>query len=112
MLRTVDDPPTVRDAILPPELLVVPVELEWVDSRLEDAVFFGPFAACFDARIGRRPIPMETHLWLMFLKFRYRLCYEPLCWEVSDSISWQRFCRVGVGSRVPHPTRLMNIATR
>ena len=68
--------------------------------------------AYFDARIGRPSIPMETYLRLMFLKFRYRLGYESLCREVSDSISWQRFCRIPFGTRVPHPTTLMKITTR
>ena len=48
----------------------------------------------------------------MFLKFRYRLGYESLCREVADSISWQRFCRIPLGTRVPHPTTLMKITTR
>jgi len=48
----------------------------------------------------------------MFLKFRYRLGYELLCCEVADSISWQRFCRIPLGTRVPHPTTLMKIASR
>ena len=55
---------------------------------------------------------METYLRLMFLKFRYRLGYESLCREVSDSISWQRFCRIPFGTRVPHPATLMKITTR
>ena len=75
-------------------------------------VFFAPFAGYFDARIGRPSIPMETYLRLMFLKFRYRLGFESLCREVSDSISWQRFCRIPFGTRVPHPTTLMKITTR
>jgi IS5 family transposase len=79
---------------------------------LDDSVFFAPFARYFDARIGRPSIPMETFLRLMFLKFRYRLGYESLCREVSDSISWQRFCRIPFGTRVPHPTTLMKITTR
>lgn len=112
MFRTVNDQPTLWDAILPPELLVLPVELGRVDALLDDPVFFGPFAAYFDARIGRPSIPMETYLRLMFLKFRYRLGYESLCREVADSISWQRFCRIPFGTRVPHPTTLMKITTR
>ena len=32
--------------------------------------------------------------------------------EVADSISWQRFCRIPFGTRVPHPTTLMKITTR
>ena len=112
MLRTVNDQPTLWDAILPAELLVLPVELARVDALLDDPAFFAPFAAHFDARIGRPSIPMETYLRLMFLKFRYRLGYESLCREVADSISWQRFCRIPLGTRVPHPTTLMKITTR
>src|SRR5258708_36056274 len=112
VLRTVNDQPTLWDSILPPELLVLPVELGRVDALLDDAVFFAPFARYFDARIGRPSIPVETYLRLMFLKFRYRLGYESLCREVSDSISWQRFCRIPFGTRVPHPTTLMKITSR
>ena len=112
MFRTVNDQPTLWDSILPAELLVLPVELGRVDALLDDPVFFAPFAAYFDARIGRPSIPMETYLRLMFLKFRYRLGYESLCREVADSISWQRFCRIPLGTRVPHPTTLMKITTR
>jgi transposase, IS5 family len=112
VLRTVSDQPTLWDAILPSELLVLPVELARVDALLDDPVFFAPFAAYFDARIGRPSIPVETYLRLMFLKFRYRLGYESLCREVADSISWQRFCRIPLGMRVPHPTTLMKITSR
>ena len=112
MLRTVNDQPTLWDSILPAELLVLPGELARVDGLLDDPVFFAPFAPFFDARIGRPSIPMETYLRLMFLKFRYRLGYESLCREVADSISWQRFCRIPLGTRVPHPTTLMKITTR
>ena len=48
----------------------------------------------------------------MFLKFRYRLGYESLCAEVSDSISWRRFCRIPLDATVPHPTTLMKLTTR
>ena len=82
MLRTVNDQPTLWDAILPAELLVLPAELGRVDGLLDDPVFFAPFAAHFDTRIGRPSIPVETYLRLMFLKFRYRLGYESLCREV------------------------------
>src|SRR5262249_44627101 len=56
--------------------------------------------------------PVECYLRLMFLKFRYRLGYETLCAEVSDSISWRRFCRIPLDGRVPHPTTLMKLTTR
>jgi len=55
---------------------------------------------------------METYLRLMFLKFRYRLGYESLCREVTDSITWRRFCRIGLDASVPHPTTLMKLTTR
>jgi hypothetical protein len=45
VLRTVNDQPTLWDSILPPEVLVLPVELGQVDALLNDPVFFGPFAA-------------------------------------------------------------------
>ena len=112
MFRTVNDQPTLWDSILPPELLVLPGELGRVDALLDDPVLLAPFAAHFDARIGRPSIPVETYLRLMFLKFRYRLGYESLCREVADSISWQRFCRIPLGTRVPHPTTLMKITSR
>src|SRR5712675_2248386 len=112
VFRTVSDQPTLWDSILPPELLVLSAELGRVDALLDDPVFFAPFAAYFDTRIGRPSIPVETYLRLMFLKFRYRLGYEALCREVADSISWQRFCRIPFGTRVPHPTTLMKITTR
>jgi len=60
VLRTVNDQSTLWDAILPPELLVLPVELGRVDALLDDPAFFAPFRVAFDARIGRPSIPMET----------------------------------------------------
>jgi IS5 family transposase len=75
-------------------------------------VFFAPFVPFFDPRIGRPSIPLETYLRLMFLKFRYRLGFESLCREVADSITWRRFCRIGLDGRVPHPTTLMKLTTR
>jgi IS5 family transposase len=100
------------EAVLPPELLKLPDELARVDALLDDPVFFGPFEPFFDPRIGRPSTPMETYLRLMFLKFRYRLGYESLCREVSDSITWRRFCRIGLDGAVPHPTTLMKLTTR
>ena len=102
VLRTVNEQPTLWDAILPSELLVLPTELARMDALLDDPVFFGPVAAYFDARIGRPSIPMETYLRLMFLKFRYRLGFELLCrgWPIrspgsgSAGSHWARGCRI------------------
>jgi IS5 family transposase len=79
---------------------------------LDDERFFAPFVPFFDLRIGRPSVPMERYPRLMFLKRRYRLGYESLCAEVSDSISWWRFCRIDIDAKVPHPTTLMKITTR
>ncbi len=112
MLRTVGGQSTLWEAVLPPGVLVMSPELARVDELLDDERFFAPFRVHFDPVWGRPSIPVETYLRLMFLKSRYRLGFETLCAEVTDSISWQRFCRIPLGGRVPHPTTLMKITTR
>lgn len=113
MLRTKVDPqPTLWEAILPPEFLALPPGLEQIDRLLDDPSFFKPFVAHFDPIIGRPSIPMETYLRMMFLRFRYRLGFETLCAEVTDSLAWRRFCRIALSDAVPHPSTLMKITTR
>jgi transposase, IS5 family len=112
MLRTVADQPTLWEAILPEELRRLPEQLARVDALLDDPVFLTPYVSFFDPRMGRPSTPMETYLRLMFLKFRYRLGFEALCREVSDSITWRQFCRIGLDQPVPHPTTLMKLTTR
>jgi IS5 family transposase len=112
MLRTVSEQPTLWESILPEPCLRLPAELEAIDRLLDDERFFEPYRRFFHASLGRPSIPIETYLRLMFLKYRYRLGFEPLCREVSDSISWQRFARIPLGGSTPHPTTLMKITTR
>jgi IS5 family transposase len=112
MFRTVGDQPALWETILPEELRRLPVELARVEMLLDDPVFFAPFAPFFDPRRGRPSTPMETYPRLMFLKFRYRLGFESLCREASDSITWRQFCRIGLDQTVPHPTTLMKLTTR
>lgn len=112
VLRTVCDRPTLWEALLPPEALVMPAELVAVDALLDDPRFFEPFRKHFDPVWGRPSIPIETYLRLMFLKYRYRLGYETLCAEVTDSVSWLRFARIPIGGSAPHPSTLMKITTR
>jgi transposase, IS5 family len=112
VFRTLSDPPSSWECALPPELLRLPGELARVDALLDDPAFFAPFAPYFHPVLGRPSTPVECYLRLMFLKFRYRLGYESLCAEVSDSISWRRFCRIGLDGKVPHPTTLMKLTTR
>ena len=90
MLRTLNAQPTLWEAILPEMCLGMPAELEAVDRLLDDPAFFEPFRTHFHSALGRPSLPIETYLRLMFLKYRYRLGFEPLCREGADSISWQR----------------------
>jgi IS5 family transposase len=112
VFRTIGDRPSVWESRLPAEVLRLPEELARVDALLDDPAFFAPFAPYFNPVIGRPCTPVECYLRLMFLKFRYGLGYESLCGEVSDSISWRRFCRIGLDGRVPHPTTLMKLTSR
>ncbi len=112
MLRTRAVEVSLWEAVLPPEVLRLPEELARVDVLLDDPAFFAPVVPFFDPRVGRPSTPMETYLRMMFLKFRYRLGYESLCSEVSDSITWRRFCRIPIDGKVPHPTTLMKLTTR
>jgi IS5 family transposase len=109
---TVGDQSSLFELVLPPELLRLPAELGRVDVLPDVPVFFAPFVPFFDPRLGRPSTPMETYRRLMFLKFRHGLGYESLCREVSESITWRRFCRIPLEGRVPHPTTLMKLTTR
>ena len=112
MLRTVSDQPTLWESVIPECLMGLPGDLAEIDAFLDDVRFFEPFRPFFDPVVGRPSIPMETYLRMMFLKYRYRLGFEPLCREVADSLAWRRFCRVPLGTTVPHPTTLMKITSR
>ena len=112
MLRTRAEQVSWWESVLPAEVLRLPEELARVDTLLDDRVFFAPFVPFFDPRVGRPSTPMEAYLRMMFLKFRYRLGYESLCAEVTDSITWRRFCRIPLDGTVPHPTTLMKLTTR
>jgi IS5 family transposase len=112
MLRTVCPGQTLWDSILPKECLGLPAGLAEVDALLDDPRFFEPFKAFFHETQGRPSIPMETFLRIMFLRFRYKLGYEVLCREISDSLAWRRFCRIPLGVSVPHPSTIEKIVSR
>ena len=112
MLVTTNPRSTLWETILPPGYQDLPAELAAVDALLDDPVFFEPYRGHFCPLWGRPSIPIETYLRMMFLKHRYRLGYETLCREVADSICWSRFCRIPLGTRVPHPSTLGKITTR
>src|SRR6201987_5327284 len=112
MFRTVGDQCSLWESVLPEELQRLPAELARVDGLLDDPAFFAPFVPFFSLTAGRPSTPMECYLRLVFLKFRYRLGFESLCAEVSDSITWRRFCRIPLDGTVPHPTTLTKLTTR
>lgn len=101
MLVTRNLQPSLWDSVLPAEVRRMSPLLEQVDRWLDDEAFFAPFREHFSAVLGRPSIPMEVYLRMMFLKFQYKLGYELLCREVSDSISWRIFCRLNLDGSVP-----------
>jgi transposase, IS5 family len=112
VLRETDPQTTLWDALLPEEAKRLPAELVKVDTYLDDERFIAPWRTLFSARLGRPSVPIDTLLRLLYLKHRYGLGYETLCREVSDSISWRRFCRLPLDRSVPHPTTLVKLVRR
>jgi transposase, IS5 family len=112
VLRETDPQTTIWELLLPEEAKRLPAELQAVDLYLDDERFIAPWRALFDRRLGRPSVPIDTLLRLLYLKHRYQLGYESLCREVSDSIGWRRFCRIGLDRPVPHPTTLVKLVRR
>jgi transposase, IS5 family len=104
--------PWLWESLLPEEVRRLSPLLEQVDRWLDDEAFFAPFREHFSPLFGRPSIPMEVYLRMMLLKYQYRLGYELLCREVSDSISWRSFCRLNLDGSVPAPSTLSKITTR
>jgi transposase, IS5 family len=112
VLRETDPQTTIWELLLPEEAKRLPAELAQVDAYLDDECFIAPWRRLFDRRLGRPSVPVDTLLRLLYLKHRYGLGYESLCREVADSISWRRFCRIGLDRPVPHPTTLIKLVRR
>jgi IS5 family transposase len=83
--------------------------LEAIDKLLDEEAFLAPFRKRFPSKRGRHTIPMETYSRLMYLKRRYQLGYESLVAEVNDSVSWRRFCRIGLSGTVPDASTLIKL---
>src|SRR5438128_10626056 len=112
MLRLRDGQAELFDSVMPAEVRTLSPELAAVDQLLDDERFLEPFVARFACSIVRPTIPIETYLRLMYLKHRYGLGYETVVAEDSDSISWRRFCRIGLSERVPHPRTVLRLTRR
>jgi transposase, IS5 family len=112
VLRETEPQASLWDVLLPDEAKRLPAELQAVDAFLDDERFIAPWRAVFSRRLGRPSVPVDTLLRLLYLKHRYQFGYETLCREVADSISWRRFCRIGLDRPVPHPTTLVKLVRR
>jgi transposase, IS5 family len=112
VLRVAAPPPPAWDGLLPAQARRLPDELARIDTYLDDERFISPWRALFAARLGRPSLPVQTLLRLLYLKHRYQLGYQSLCREVADSISWRRFCHIGLDQPVPHPTTLVKLVGR
>lgn len=103
---------TLLDHVLPQEIQMLSDELRTIDEYLDDPRFFEPYLRRFNTKIGRPTIKVETYIRMMYLKFRYQLGYETLVKEVSDSISWRKFCRISLDEKVPHSTTLIKLTKK
>ena len=112
MLRETEPRASLWEVLLPDEAKRLPAELQAVDAFLDDERFIAPWRAVFSRRLGRPSVPVDTLLRLLYLKHRYQFGYETLCREVADSISWRRFCRIGLDRPGPHPTTLVKLVRR
>src|SRR5215210_7339931 len=112
VLRTVGPQGSLFELLFPAGMRVLSGELAEIDRLLDDRRFFGPFREFFNATEGRPSIPIESYLRLMFLKYRFELGYERLCVEVNDSLSWRRFCRIGLEASVPDESTIRKITRR
>lgn len=88
-------------------------KLLWrADCLLRKDEFLEPLGEEFSTKMGRPTMPLERFLRLMFLRSHYRWSYEQLLQEVSSTPCLQRFCRLGAGERMPHPTTLSKLANK
>lgn len=112
MLQLKPETPDLWDSILPEELRKLPEELARVDVLLQDERLMEPFIRRHNQTRGRPSVPVATYLRLMYLKSRYKLGYETLVAEVSDSIAWRRFCGIGYQQKVPDDSTLIKLTQK
>jgi IS5 family transposase len=110
------------DEVLPIEARLLPADLAVIDGVLDDPAVLGPVAAVWrreaeargrsTAGHGRPTIPMATYVRLMVIKQRSGWGYERLVREVGDSLHLRRFCRIGLGERLPDESTLRKLTRR
>ena len=112
MFRSVSDGWTLWDSVLPEEAVRLPVELAGVDRVLDHTGLLEVLRSEFSPDRGRRSIPMETYLRLMYLKWSNRWGYDRLVEIVSGSITYKVFARIPIGVSVPDASTLKHLTKR
>lgn len=112
MFRSVADGATLWEVVLPAEARQLPKRLAKADRLLADSRLPEVFRPYFSADAGRRTIPMETFIRLMYLKSYLKMGYERLVEEVTGSITYRVFARVGIDQPVPDKSTLTYIVQR
>jgi len=116
-----DGAESLWDELLPEEVRVLPADLARLDELLADPALLAPIAQRWERELaeasrfsdrGRPSLAMETYVRLMVLKHRCGWGYETLMREVSDSIHLRRFCRLGLGERVPDESTVRKLTRR
>jgi IS5 family transposase len=115
-------PESLWDESLPLEVKELPEDLAALDVLLADPELLWPLVERWQREFretgrlvlteGRPTIALETYIRLMVLKQRYRWGYRTLVAEVSDSIHLRRFCRIGLGERVPDESTVRKLTRR
>jgi len=109
------------EAMLPAEVRALPDDLAKLDELLSDLAVLAPIAIRWERLLaeagcepgrGRPTIPMETYVRFMVVKHRSGWGYETLTREISDSIHLRRFCRLGLGERVPDESTIRKLTRR
>jgi transposase, IS5 family len=110
------------DEVLPIEVRQLRADLAVIDRVLDDPTVLAPVTAAWrreaEARgrsaagHGRPTIAVATYVRLMVVKQRTGWGYERLVREVSDSLHLRRFCRIGLGQRMPDESTLRKLTRR
>lgn len=101
------------DSLLPAEARILPEGLARADRVLAaDPGLVEVFRPYFSASGGRKTIPMDTFIRLQYLRMYLGMGYERLVKEVTGSITYRLFARIGIDQSVPNKSTLTYLAKR
>ena len=100
------------DSVLPVEAVRLPVELAAVDRVLDHTGLLEVFRSEFSPDRGRRSIPMETYLRLMYLKWSNRWGLTGWWRSRQDRSRTKVFARIPIGTPVPDASTLKHLTKR